>query len=514
MSVAEAVDDDELLVELNILAGQLEEIERFNKLQYYRPYPKQLEFHRLGKKRRERMLMAANQVGKTWCAGAEVAFHTTGIYPADWPGFKFSEPSPWWACGVTGEAIRGTVQRVLFGRGRDIGTGMVPAERHQRITWARGVPDLIDTVEVGFERNGVSGTSLITLKSYEKGRAKAQGDTLGGAWLDEEPPLDFYTEVLTRTNRTRGPILLTFTPLLGMSSVVARYLRPNEGVEIKETMTIEEREAIKELEELDKAAGKERGRLSGRTFVQMELRDAGHYTEEDVREIESSYPEHEREARTKGIPMLGSGRVYPLPEEAIMFDLADFPKGFPNYWPCIAAVDFADWDHPVAGMWLRWDRDTDTIYFYDAYKRSKEKLDVHIGAFRDKGQHIPVAWPHDGNKHDRQSGEPIADLWRKKGVKMLKEHSQFEEGGYSVEAGIAVVLERMQTGRLKIASHLKDVFEEFRLYHRKEGRIVKERDDLMDAMRYAVMSLRFARKPIPVGFAPIAKTIRDHSIFR
>jgi hypothetical protein len=51
----------------------------------------------------------------------------------------------------------------------------------------------------------------------------------------------------------------------------------------------------------------------------------------------------------------------------------------------------------------------------------------------------------------------------------------------------------MQTGRLKVFRHLADWLEEFRLYHRKDGRIVALRDDLLSATRYALMCLRFAK---------------------
>ena len=55
------------------------------------------------------------------------------------------------------------------------------------------------------------------------------------------------------------------------------------------------------------------------------------------------------------------------------------------------------------------------------------------------------------------------------------------------------MLDRMQTGRLKVFSHLADWLEEFRMYHREEGRIVKLIDDLMSATRYAMMMRRFAK---------------------
>jgi hypothetical protein len=79
------------------------------------------------------------------------------------------------------------------------------------------------------------------------------------------------------------------------------------------------------------------------------------------------------------------------------------------------------------------------------------------------------------------------------GLDLLFEHAQFEDGSVSVEAGLMDMLDRMQSGRFKVFSHLPDWWEEFRLYHRKDGKVVKENDDLMAATRYALMMLRYAR---------------------
>jgi hypothetical protein len=82
---------------------------------------------------------------------------------------------------------------------------------------------------------------------------------------------------------------------------------------------------------------------------------------------------------------------------------------------------------------------------------------------------------------------------------MLYEHAQFEDKSVSVEAGIMKMLGMMEGGRFKVFKHLNDWFEEFRLYHRKDGKVVKdgmvvkEGDDLMAATRYAVMMLRYAQ---------------------
>ena len=47
------------------------------------------------------------------------------------------------------------------------------------------------------------------------------------------------------------------------------------------------------------------------------------------------------------------------------------------------------------------------------------------------------------------------------------------------------MLDRMQTGRWKVFSTCRAWLEERRLYHRKDGVVVKERDDAISASRYA-----------------------------
>ncbi len=116
----------------------------------------------------------------------------------------------------------------------------------------------------------------------------------------------------------------------------------------------------------------------------------------------------------------------------------------------------------------------------------------HAAAMKPIGAAVPVAWPQDGAARDRGSGEPLSKLYRDQGLRMLETHATFPDGSISTEAGIMEMLDRMLTGRLKVAAHLSDWFDEFRLYHRKDGMIVKERDDLLSATRIAVMMKRRA----------------------
>lgn len=177
--------------------------------------------------------MAGNQLGKTLAGGMEWAMHMTGRYPSWWAGRIFKEPVRFWAAGVTGESTRDNPQRILLGppqKKEDWGTGTIPGACILDTTSSRGTPDGIDSIVV---RHVSGGSSTVVFKAYEKGREKWQGDTLHGVWFDEEPPLDIYSEGLTRTNATDGITIVTFTPLLGMSEVVRMFLTDDQAKALK-----------------------------------------------------------------------------------------------------------------------------------------------------------------------------------------------------------------------------------------------------------------------------------------
>lgn len=439
------------------LAAEISRRQRTSRLRFYKPYPKQREFHAAGLTHRERLFVAGNQLGKTLAGAAEMSMHLTGEYPDWWQGRRFADPIMALSGSESTELTRDGVQRLLVGppdREEEWGTGFIPqaaiADRARR----QGVPNTLDSVTV---RHISGGLSTLSFKSYDQGRTKWQAATVDFVWFDEEPPEDVYFEGITRTNATGGSIMVTFTPLKGMSKVVQRFMMEQSEDRAVTTMTID---------------------------------DAEHYTPEERAKIIASYPPHEREARTKGIPTLGSGRVFPVPEETITVEAFSIPP----HWLRIGAMDFG-WDHPFAAVELAWDRDVDVIYVTKAYRQKEATPVIHAAALKPWGD-LPWAWPHDGLQHDKGSGEQLASQYRTQGLDMLPERATFEDGTNGVEAGIMEMLDRMQSGRWKVFSHLVDWFEEFRLYHRKDGLIVKLQDDLMSASRYGLMMRRFAR---PVG---------------
>ena len=231
--------------------------------------------------------------------------------------------------------------------------------------------------------------------------------------------------------------------------------------------------------------------------TRMVLDEAEHIPSAERQAIVDAYPSHEREARTRGVPTLGSGLVYPVADEAIECE----PFAVPRDWARIIGLDFG-YEHPFAAVDMAWNKDADVLYVIASYREKHQTPIIHAAAIRPWGAWIPCAWPHDGLAHDKGSAAPLASLYKAQGLNMLPEHATHEEGGNGVEAGITEILDRMKTGRFKVFRTVGDWFAEKRGYHRKEGLVVKQRDDLLDATRAAVMMRRFAViEPRKLSFA-------------
>jgi hypothetical protein len=222
-------------------------------------------------------------------------------------------------------------------------------------------------------------------------------------------------------------------------------------------------------------------------YIQAGWGDVPHLTEAQKAELLASIPEHQRDARTQGIPTMGSGAIFPVPDEMISVE----PFAIPSYWAQLGGLDFG-WDHPTAGVKIAYDRDADCVYVVACYRVRAATPIIHAGALRAWGSSLAWAWPHDGLQHDKGSGEQLAEQYRAQGLNLLAERATFEDGSSGVEAGLMIMLDRMQTGRLKIFANCKEWFEEKRLYHRQDGKVFKELDDLLSATRYAIMMLRYA----------------------
>jgi phage terminase large subunit-like protein len=350
--------------------------------------------------------MAGNQLGKTVAGAAEVAMHLTGIYPPSWNGRVFDKPITAMAGSESYELTRDGIQRLLMGppaQEEDKGTGFIPLNSIVDTTRRSGMSHAFDSATIRHKPTG--GLSTLLYKAYEQGRGKWQANTVDLVWFDEEPPSDVYFEGITRTNATKGMVMVTFTPLKGMSDVVGRYL----------------------LEE-----------NQDRTVITMTIDDAEHYTPEERERIVASYPAHEREARTKGVPAMGSGRIFPVSEENITVEPFEIPK----HWVQIGGLDFG-WDHPFGAACIAWDRDSDVIYLTKEYREREQTPLYHAAGVKPWGAWLPFAWPHDGLQHDKGSGEQLKAQYAAQGLNMLPERATFGDGTNGVEAGVMEMLDRI-----------------------------------------------------------------------
>jgi phage terminase large subunit-like protein len=421
-------------------------------------YPKHMAFFAAGARYRERAFMAANRVGKTEGSGGyELACHLTGIYPLWWTGRRFDHSVKAWAAGDTNLTVRDILQAKMLGPINEIGTGLLPGEKIVDTKRKAGsIPDAIETVIV----NHVSGgKSILNFKSYEAGRQTFQGTEQDVILLDEEPPEDIYTECLTRTMTTNGLIMLTFTPLLGVSKVVLMFLPGGKEGHNEDT---------------------------GRFCVSATWDDAPHLDETAKEELRKSYPPHQRDARTKGIPMLGSGAIYPISEDDLVINDFDIP----GHWPRVFAMDFG-WNC-TAALWRARDPETEIRYYYAEYKAGHKEPAVHAFAVKQQGAWIRGVCDPAGDQANQKDGEKLLQLYQGMGLDIHKADN-------SVEAGIYDVWLLMTSGKFKVFKSCQKWLEEFRIYRRDEkGHVVKENDHLMDCSRYEVRSGRLYERQMPI----------------
>lgn len=185
-------------------------------------YPKHMAFFEAGAVDRERLFMAGNRVGKTIAGGYEVTCHLTGNYPHWWVGRSFDKPVKVLAAGDTRSTTRDIIQEKMLGSFEDIGTGLIPKDK------IFGSPSRVQGISKAFEEvkviNAFGGNSTMMLRSYDQGRKIFQGFEADIIWLDEEVPQDIYAEALIRTMTTNGLLIMTFTPLNGLTPLVVDFM--------------------------------------------------------------------------------------------------------------------------------------------------------------------------------------------------------------------------------------------------------------------------------------------------
>lgn len=430
-------------------------------------YSKHMDFFAKGATHHQRCFMAANRVGKSEAGAYEMACHLTGLYPDWWEGKRFNHAIKAWACGVNSKTVRDTVQLKLLGEMNELGTGLIPREKIDGKPFkTQGTAETYDTVNVKHISGGIS---TLQFKSYEQGRKAFEGWAGHVIWLDEECPIEIYSECLMRTATTKGIIFLTFTPLLGMSEVVVSFLESEE----------------KATFDPDKIV------------ITASWDDAPHLDEETKNRLFAGLPPHQREMRSKGIPKVGSGAIYPVNIDDLLIE----PFAVPEFWKQSFGLDVG-WNR-TAAIWLAIDPDTGMHYLYSEHYMGEALPMVHCEAINARGDWIPGCIDPASRGRSQFDGTQLLEQYKQK-------LSNLTTANNAVETGLHMVWELMAAGKLKIFTSLVNTKKELSKYSRDvKGHVIKKDDHLMDAMRYAIATKDIARaKPLKNANTSMTPNVR------
>lgn len=414
-------------------------------------YPRHLEFFRLGRDYATRCFMAANRVGKTESGGGfETVLHLTGRYPEWWEGRRFDRPIRAWVAGDTKETVRDIIQLKLIGPESAPGTGLIPGDDVIRMVRRQNGNGAMDFIEV---RHASGGVSRLGFKSYDQGREAFQGTEQDLIWLDEEANEGIRAECVLRLMTTNGLLIETFTPLRGLTPIVLKYL--GEAAQVPDDRI---------------------SRHEDRAMVMAGWDDVPHLSADQKTRMLAEAEVHLRDSRSKGVPSIGSGAIYPVAEDEILVD--DF--AIPDHWPRAYGLDVG-WNC-TAAVFGALDREADCLYLYSLHYQGKQEPSTHVAGIRGRGAWIPGVIDPASRGRSQKDGEQLLNIYRELGLTLIEADNSRESGLYEVH-------QRLATGRLKVFKSLNQWRAEYRIYRRDErGNIVKEKDHAMDATRYLVVS--------------------------
>lgn len=426
-------------------------------------YAKHWEFFDHGATHAARFFTAGNRVGKSLTAGCELVMHLTGEYHPLWKGKVFDGPVNVWVVGRNSELVRQSIQVDLLGDVGRIGTGLIPRDRLDldTLTDVKKASTPIGTFRVK-HKNG--GFSTVAFKSGEQGREAFQAAALDIVWLDEEVPFDVYNECQVRLMTRNGISMYTFTPLKGQTDTVKSFLANGEFVE---------------------------GDVgSGRFVVRCSMYDVPHLSKEAIQKLEATTPPFQRDARIHGIPALGAGAIYPVPETE--FVVPSFVP--PKHWPRMYGMDVGG---KTGAVWLARDPEKHQWHAYQEYYRERQEPSIHAVGVMSRGKWIPGAIDPASRGRSQIDGQQLMQMYQDLGLTL-------EKANNGVETGLYTVWELLSTDQLKVHDCCTYLLQEMRAYHRNEkGEVVKKDDHLCDALRYGVMTRDIATTELSLNKPPL-----------
>ncbi len=426
------------------LLSQLDKDKLSNGIKYYVPHPKQEAFHSCDA--RIRTLFGGNRSGKTHAGCAEDAL--------------------WIENSTRYRNLRKrTGIKILVGSesneyNRDI---LVPKLRSlipkssiiKEVRIQRGFIDYWDLIDGG----------KVKFKNYEQAVDKWAGDDYDLIHLDEEPPQDIWKECLLRIIDRGGEIILTMTPVKGLTWV------------------------FQDVYEKDGIAGI-------KCFV-MDMDENPYLAQEDKDFVLANLTEQEKKIRKEGKFVALQGLIYPkFNEEIHCIDEFDIPSS----WRRIVAID----PHLKKATSVAWAaivsenhknvKRGDYVVYREA-RRTGETPDIASmiqianGAY--EKIHTYVIDPAKPNVNEDWPGQTITDVYAANGIPAQKANK-------AVEQGVSAVRSRLNATppTLWIMKNCIGCIWEFKHYMYNDPvdlagkpyseKIFKKDDDYMDDIRYIV----------------------------
>jgi phage terminase large subunit-like protein len=454
------------------LSIEVAEDMKFNQLKYFRPFEHQKTFFKTGSSDR-RGILAANRVGKTVSTCYETAMHLTGLYPDWWQGYRFTTPI---TCMVAGEGwsqVALVLQNELLGTQdvkitENLGTGAIPRDCI-----------VVDTMRndgannIGCEIRHISGSnSYLLFANYTQEVRQLQGFKLNLAVFDEQPPDDFFSEIVTRTATTQGKVLCSFTPLKGLNGLVSKFWNKEEGYE----------------------------------YIRVSWDDVPEYSpwgepfllKETRRQLERDYLPHEREARIAGKPVMGKGAVFQLGVwPTYKTGEIDFLR-MPNIHRVIA-LDLGLVNDKTVISLMYWDPYEKTAYLHRqiVVQGIEEAVPTQYvnHLLRPEVFGTPIVLPADASTAGRytMSSSSIRELFEQYGLNVYDKAimNPVDQQGRTTNHksyGINQMRQMLEVGSLMVNENCTHFLSEANNYYVDERGRFSDPDDCIDSARYALLA--------------------------
>jgi phage terminase large subunit-like protein len=445
---------------------------RYNQLKYFKPFDHQREFFRTGFSQR-RGILAANRIGKTVSTCYETAMHLTGLYPEWWEGHRFPHAITAMVAGEGWAQVALVLQNELLGT-QDvklkeyIGTGAIPRDCI-----------IMDTMRgdgancIGVEVQHVTGDkSYLLFANYTQEVRQMQGFKLNLAVFDEQPPDDFFSEIVTRTATTQGQVLCSFTPLKGLNGLVSKFWNREEGYE----------------------------------FIRVSWDDVPEYNgwnepfllNETRRQLERDYLPHEREARIAGKPVMGKGAIFQI-RTWPTYKTGEYDFKNMLNMERVIALDLGLVNDKTVISLMYWNKREQTAWLHRqiTVKGIEEANPInwinHLT--RPEVFGCPIVLPADANTQGRytMSSLSIRQLFEEYNLNVVQKpimNPPDSEGRVTNNKafGVNVMRQMLEMGTFLVNDNCQEFLREAQNYYVDEQGRFSDPDDTIDSARYALLA--------------------------